>query len=79
MSFCLKRLNDILMSDATQLEKFTTNEASFVSYMDQTIDSVTPLSLQLAFSVENENKPTIEITETKVNKRAHTQENAMQI
>lgn len=69
MSFCLKRLNDILRSDANQLEKFTIPETSFVSYMDQTIDLVTPLSLQLAFSLENENTPTIEITETKVYKR----------
>lgn len=66
MSFCLKRLNDILTSDANHLDKLTTNESNFVSYMDQTIDLVSPLSLQLSLSVENDNKPTTEMTETKV-------------
>lgn len=56
----------MLTCDASQLDKLTANESNFVSYMDQTIDLVSPLSLQLSLSVENDSKPTTEMTETKV-------------
>lgn len=42
-------------------------EANFVSYMDQTIDLITPISLQL--TAESGTQDSAEITETKVSEQ----------
>lgn len=66
MSFGLKRLNDVLTTATDRPADYPQLDANFVTYMDQAIDLITPISLQL--TLDSGDQPPVEITETKVGK-----------